>query len=147
MIRDGFAVASQTKRMNISIQRAAVIVGACALVSAFAFACEPEVGMPCDDDPARVTRLVDVAPGTDNLVRDVTLRNCTQALCLTTDGSRPYCTIACEADAACPTAEGFRCANATPFGDGGLVCVGSPDVIAARDEAMGRTRAALLQAP
>ena len=105
-----------------------------------AFTCEPEVGMLCDDDPARVDRLVEVAPGTDNLVSDVTLRNCTQALCLSSDGSRPYCTIECESDNACPADEGFRCVNASPFATSGppQVCAGSPDIIEARDEAMGR---------
>ena len=104
------------------------------------FHCEPEVGMPCDDDRARVDALVDVAPGTDNLVSDVTLRNCTQALCLSSDGSRPYCTIECESDNACPSDEGFRCVNASPFATSGppQVCAGSPDIIEARDEAMGR---------
>lgn len=99
--------------------------------------------MPCDDDPARVDGLVDVAPGTDNLVSDVTLRNCTQALCLSSDGSRPYCTIECETDGACPANEGFRCANAAPFATNGppQVCAGTPEIIEARDEAQGRQTA------
>lgn len=100
---------------------------------------EPEVGRPCDDNPARVAELIVPEPGFDALVQDVTLRNCTQGLCASTDGSRPYCTIFCDVDRQCPTDEGFACRDAAPLDDSAAtVCVGSPDIIAARDDLMGR---------
>lgn len=105
------------------------------------FACEPEVGMPCDDDERELATLIAPTPGFDDVVRDVRFDNCSEALCASTDGSRPYCTVRCTGDGDCPVDEGFACANGTPLADEPLfVCVGTRAIVAARDEAMGRAR-------
>jgi hypothetical protein len=82
--------------------------------------CEPEVGQPCL--PSDVSEAnVKVAKGTNDLVRNVAFDNCTQALCLSTDGSRPYCTKECVADSECTDAgEGFSCLAVISFGE--LAC-------------------------
>lgn len=79
--------------------------------------CEPNVGAPCDPDQAKVLQRVKVQPGTNDLVRDVFLDSCNQALCASTNGSRPYCTKQCEADSECAEAgEGFTCQAIVNFG-------------------------------
>ena len=79
--------------------------------------CEPEIGGLCDPDKAKVTAAVEVNAGTNNLVQDVGLNNCTESFCLSTDGSRPYCTKRCEADIECAEAgAGFTCQVVINFG-------------------------------
>jgi len=91
-----------------------VIVGVCALGS---LACEPEIGGLCDPDPKKVADHIEVKKGTNNLVQDVELDNCSQGFCLSTDGSRPYCTKQCEGDIECAEAgEGFTCQAVINFG-------------------------------
>jgi hypothetical protein len=80
-------------------------------------ACEPEIGSPCDPDTEFVDRLVEQAEGTDNLVQDVRLDNCSQGFCASTNGSRPYCTKRCVADGECSEAgAGFVCKEIVAFG-------------------------------
>ncbi len=80
-------------------------------------ACEPEVGGLCDPDPKKVADHIEVKKGTNNLVQDVELDNCSEGFCLSTDGSRPYCTKQCEADIECAEAgEGFTCQAVINFG-------------------------------
>ncbi len=95
-----------------------------AVVSAVlaATACEPEIGAPCDPNQNRVLERVKVQAGTNDLVRDVSLESCSQALCASTNGSRPYCTKQCEADIECAEAgEGFTCQSIISFGQ--LACI------------------------
>lgn len=80
-----------------------------------ASACEPEVGMPCSADEEYVLSRVEVEPGKNDLVRDINFENCTQFLCLSANGSRPYCTRQCETDLDC-AAEGFTCQEVVHFG-------------------------------
>lgn len=82
-----------------------------------ALGCEPEIGGPCDPDPKKVEKAVEQRQGTNNLVQDVSLDNCSQGFCLSTDGSRPYCTKECEADIECAEAgAGFTCQEVIAFG-------------------------------
>ncbi len=82
-----------------------------------ALGCEPEIGGVCDPDTDYVNQLVEQVPGTNNLVLDVRLDNCTQGFCLSTDGSRPYCTKRCQADIECAEAgAGFVCQEVVAFG-------------------------------
>lgn len=125
----------------------------------FAMACEPEVGMPCSVDEPYVSSRVQQEVGSNDLVRDILFENCTQLLCLSSSGSRPYCTRTCETDLDCD-AEGFVCAQAVNFGplacDGDdpnrtcvepdgtpspnptRYCVAQPGVIESRDQEFGR---------
>lgn len=65
---------------------------------------------------------VQVQPGLNDLVRDVGLESCDQALCASTNASRPYCTKQCEADSECAEAgEGFTCQAIVSFGE--LACI------------------------
>lgn len=83
----------------------------------FVLGCEPEIGGICDPDTEFVNELVEQVAGTNNLVLDVRLDNCTQGFCLSTDGSRPYCTKRCEADIECSEAgAGFVCQEVVAFG-------------------------------
>ena len=89
----------------------------CLLALPLALGCEPEIGGICDPDTEFVNQLVEQVEGTNNLVLDVRLDNCTQGFCLSTDGSRPYCTKRCEADIECSEAgEGFVCQEVVAFG-------------------------------
>ncbi|MCC7074584.1 MAG: hypothetical protein IT383_24970 [Deltaproteobacteria bacterium] len=91
-----------------------------------ALACEPEIGSPCDPDTDFVDQLVEQVAGTNNLVLDVRLDNCTQGYCLSTDGSRPYCTKRCETDLECAEAGGgFVCQEVVAFGP--LACADYED--------------------
>lgn len=97
--------------------RTAASAIACLAFLPLAIACEPEIGGICDPDTDFVDQLVEQVPGTNNLVLDVRLDNCTQGFCLSTDGSRPYCTKRCEADIECAEAgEGFVCEEVVTFG-------------------------------
>jgi hypothetical protein len=97
-------------------QQAAALHVALAVIS-LGVACEPEIGSPCDPDAEFVDRLVEQAEGTDNLVQDVRLDNCSQGFCASTNGSRPYCTKRCVADGECAEAgEGFLCKEIVAFG-------------------------------
>jgi hypothetical protein len=79
--------------------------------------CEAEVGLPCDPNTAEVLRKVEVEPGKNDLVRDVSFDNCSQALCASIDGGRPFCTKECENDLECAEAgEGFVCSDIVAFG-------------------------------
>ncbi len=101
-----------------------------------ALACEPEIGMPCDPDTEFVDGLVEQVAGTNNLVLDVRLDNCTQGYCLSTDGSRPYCTKRCETDIECAEAGGgFECKEVVTFGP--LACVDYEDPNEPRDGSSG----------
>jgi hypothetical protein len=100
--------------MRLSLCIAAVMFGV--------LGCEPNVGSPCDPNEEKVLERVRVRAGTNDLVRDVSLDSCDQALCASTDGSRPYCTIQCESDLECAAAgEGFSCQAIVSFG--ALACV------------------------
>ncbi len=94
---------------------------------------EPEVGGLCDPDARGVKDKVKPKAGTDNLVRDVGLDNCSQALCASVDGSRGFCTVLCETDLECASAgDGFKCAEIVEFGP--LACRDySPDTDCPRD--------------
>lgn len=82
-----------------------------------ALGCEPEVGGLCDPDPDKVALHIEVKKGTNNLVQDVELDNCSEGFCLSTDGSRPYCTKKCEADIECAEGgAGFACEEVINFG-------------------------------
>ena len=79
--------------------------------------CEPEIGSPCDPDKELVDKLVKQTAGTNNLVSSPKFE-CSQAFCLSTDGSRPYCTVRCESDADCAEAgEKFHCKKVIDFGE------------------------------
>jgi hypothetical protein len=83
--------------------------------------CEAEVGLPCDPNTSEVLRKVEVEAGKNDLVRDVSFDNCSQALCASVDGGRPFCTKECESDVECADAgEGFTCAEVVTFGQ--LAC-------------------------
>lgn len=80
-------------------------------------ACEPEIGQPCDPNTDEVLSKVKVAPGTNDLVKDVSFNICSTALCASIDGSRPFCTKQCESDVECAEAgEGFTCQVVVDFG-------------------------------
>lgn len=101
-----------------------------------AIGCEPEIGGLCDPDTDFVNQLVEQVPGTNNLVLDVRLDNCTQGFCLSTDGSRPYCTKRCEADIECSEAgAGFTCQEVVAFGP--LACDDYEDPNEPRDGSTG----------
>ena len=124
-------------------------------------ACEPEVGMPCSDNADYVNERVQQEADRHDLVRDINFENCTQLLCLSSDGSRPYCTRTCTTDLDCG-AEGFVCQQVVNFGplacegedpnrtciepDGSpspnpiFYCAATPEVIQARDEQFGRSK-------
>ena len=85
-------------------------------------ACESEIGLPCDANTKEVLSKVDVKSGKNDLVRDVSFDNCSQALCASVDGGRPFCTKECEADSECAEAgAGFTCQAIVNFGQ--LACV------------------------
>ncbi len=93
-----------------------------AVVCGLGMGCEPEVGGVCDTDDTKVFTRVRVVPGTNDLVRDVAFDNCSEALCTSTQGSRPYCTKSCETDAECAEAgDGFVCQQIVQFGP--LACL------------------------
>lgn len=79
-------------------------------------ACEPEIGKPCRDDPELIKELVNVVPGSNDLVQNPRFENCSQALCLSADGSRPFCTKPCNSDLDCVEAPGFVCEQVVEFG-------------------------------
>jgi hypothetical protein len=87
-------------------------------VVACAVGCEPEIGGLCDPDKAKVNAKVPQEKGTNNLVQDVELDNCSEGFCLSSDGSRPYCTKKCEADGEClaEAGAGFKCQIIISFG-------------------------------
>lgn len=120
-----------------------------------AAACEPEIGGICDPNTEFVNQLVGLdddgdgvvdedVGGTDNLVQDVRLDNCSQGFCASTDGSRPYCTVRCECEdleddpagdcvnnVECAAAgPGFVCQEIVTFGP--LACVDFEDPLAPR---------------
>jgi hypothetical protein len=88
--------------------------------------CEPEIGSPCSDNEQEVNDLVPQVDKTNNLVNDVKLENCSQALCLSFQGSRPFCTKRCEAELECAEAgAGFTCTDVVTFGP--LACLDYED--------------------
>lgn len=115
--------------------------------------------MPCSANEGLVKDRVLQEAGRNDLVRDINFENCTQLLCLSSGGSRPYCTRTCETALDCG-AEGFACERAVNFGplacqgddpsrtciepDGSpspnpiFYCVAPPEVVEARDEQFGR---------
>ena len=104
------------------------LVGASILVGMCTLGCEPEVGKPCDSNQNGVLELVNVEAGTNDLVRHPLFENCTQRLCASTDGARPYCTKACESDIECAEAgEGFTCQVMLRFGVLGCTDYVPPD--------------------
>ncbi len=101
--------------MRLSLILVAVLCG-------FGVGCEPELGGLCDPAENKVLDRVKVLAGTNDLVRDVAFDNCQEALCTSTQGSRPYCTKACEADIECAEAgDGFTCQQIVQFGE--LACI------------------------
>ncbi len=96
----------------------------CSMSSAFLLVvgCESEVGQPCDANTKEVLSKVEVKAGKNDLVRDVSFDNCSQALCASIDGGRPFCTKECEADSECGEAgPGFTCQEIIRFG--ALACI------------------------
>ncbi len=84
--------------------------------------CEPNLGSPCDPNGDKVLERVQVQAGFNDLVRDVGLASCDQALCASVDGGRPFCTKQCESDIECAEAgDGFSCQEVVSFGL--LACV------------------------
>jgi hypothetical protein len=82
-----------------------------------AVGCEPEIGSPCDPDEKLVESLVKPKKGTNNLVQDVRLDNCSQGLCASIDGSRGFCTVRCEDTLECSGAgAAFDCGKIIEFG-------------------------------
>lgn len=88
------------------------IAGLLAIV--LAAGCEPEVGSPCGQKDYVDDRVVQQA-GKNDLVQDLGFESCSQGLCASVDGSRPFCTIKCETDLDCG-AEGFTCGRLISFG-------------------------------
>lgn len=84
------------------------------LAAAFAAGCEPEVGRPCGAADLVDGRVVQ-EPGQNDLVQDLAFENCSQGLCGSVDGSRPFCTRRCETELDCG-AEGFVCDRIVSFG-------------------------------
>jgi hypothetical protein len=84
----------------------------------FGMGCEPEIGGLCDPDKAKVNAKVAQEKGVNNLVQDVELDNCSEGFCLSSDGSRPYCTKRCTADTEClaEAGTGFTCQIIISFG-------------------------------
>lgn len=91
-----------------------VLVGLMMCGASWSTGCEPEVGSPCGAAELVEAR---VAPetGENRLVQDLAFENCSQGLCASVDGSRPFCTRGCETDLDCG-AEGFTCARLITFG-------------------------------
>lgn len=79
-----------------------------------AAACEPEVGKPCGPKDYVDARVVQ-QPGKNDLVRNFGFEDCSQGLCASVDGSRPFCTRTCETDLDC-AADGFVCDRLVTFG-------------------------------
>src|SRR5207244_4142907 len=74
--------------------------------------CYTELGDRCDPVQQTVDDEVEQTKGTNNLVQDVVLDNCSEGFCISTkdathDGTRPYCTIKCESDNDCNAAAGI----------------------------------------
>ncbi|HEY4221046.1 MAG TPA: hypothetical protein VGO62_06880 [Myxococcota bacterium] len=105
--------------------RSLIVVGA--LMTMAALGCEPEIGGLCDPDAKKVLQHIEVKKGTNNLVQDVELDNCSEGFCLSTDGSRPYCTKSCAADGECvaEAGAGFACVAVIAFGP--LACTDFED--------------------
>ena len=81
--------------------------------------CEPELGAPCSPDGKFVKASVEQRAGSNDLVQNVNFENCSQAFCLSSDGSRPYCTKRCQRDLDC-NVSGFTCEQVVQFGQ--LAC-------------------------
>lgn len=81
--------------------------------------CEPELGSPCSADSQFVKNSVEQKAGSNDLVQNVNFENCSQAYCLSADGSRPFCTKRCQRDLDCDAA-GFTCQQVIQFGQ--LAC-------------------------
>jgi hypothetical protein len=130
-------------------------------VALAALGCEPEIGSPCDPSAEFVNSEVLQRPGSNDLVLDPRFDTCKQALCLSTDGSRPYCTRICVSDQECQLQDAaFTCQQVVAFGplactdftpennclkeDGTpsdnpiFYCAASNEVIAERDKTFGR---------
>lgn len=87
-------------------------IAVCALTVA-GTACS-ELGTQCVDDPTLQKR-VQITPGSIDLVSDVVFENCSQLLCMSDNGSLPFCTIECASNLDCDR-EGFVCTQAVEFG-------------------------------
>ena len=129
------------------------------LLVAMGAGCEPEIGAPCSPDSAFVNSTVRQTAGSNDLVLDPRFDTCQQALCLSSDGSRPYCTRTCVSDGDCQ-ADGFTCqkvidfgalactdftperdclqADGTPSAQPIKYCAAPTDVIVKRDQSYGR---------
>lgn len=75
--------------------------------------CEAEVGSPCSPDPSLNERVLQEA-GRNDLVQDLAFDNCSQGLCGSVDGSRPFCTKRCTTNLDCPA--DFECGQLISFG-------------------------------
>ncbi len=122
----------------------------------FFMACEPEVGSPCSVDQDAVDK-VPRDPDQVTIRQDVAYENCSKAYCMSSYGSRPYCTRRCEGALDCPA--GFECQASIRFGalgckdwDQSTDCTDTPDelyhkyctapdaaVIEERDDQYGRS--------
>ena len=108
--------------MRTSARPAGPLTGILLATLVVVSACESEVGLPCDPNTKEVLAKVEVKAGKNDLVRDVSFDNCSQALCTSIDGGRPFCTKECEADSECAEAgEGFVCGEIVNFGQ--LACI------------------------
>ena len=79
------------------------------------------MGSVCNPDRAFMEERFEVVDDENRMQQDVNFTNCSQALCLSVQGSSPFCTIPCQSDAACPA--DFRCEAAIltgPFACGEL---------------------------
>jgi hypothetical protein len=86
------------------------------LALAFSLGCEAEIGSPCEPVAFSKER-VRSEVGSNYLIQNVGFENCSQALCLSTDGSRGYCTKECTSDLECAEAgAGFTCLAVISFG-------------------------------
>lgn len=109
-----------------------------------ALGCEPEIGGLCDPSQDKVQKAVEQSRGTNNLVQDVSLDNCSQGFCLSTDGSRPYCTKECAADIECAEAGAdFTCQEVIAFGP--LACQDFEDPLEEQPGKAGQSSGAACQ--
>ena len=95
-----------------------VFIVSSAVISLFV-GCEPELGSPCSADSQFIKSNVEQKTGSNDLVQNVNFENCSQAYCLSADGSRPFCTKRCQRDLDCDAA-GFTCQQVVQFGQ--LAC-------------------------
>lgn len=85
-----------------------------ATLVAAAAGCEPEVGRECGQESFVLDRVL-VENDRNDLVQDLGFESCSQGLCASVNGTRPFCTRRCETNLDC-AAEGFECRELINFG-------------------------------